>query len=277
MYCEIFVPCLLGSCPESAVATAVKLAQSTGGRVVALAGASVAAPVANSWMYYPAEVYELLQESARESVQKIAGSIRERFARESVPCEVRSAIYTWFSAGELALPHARLTDLTVLALEKEVSTLERGLFASLLVDGGGAVLTVRAGDTPPSSFRHAAIAWKSTAQASRAIHEALPLLQHAETVDLLVVDSGGHAEDPHSSAESMMLAHLGRHDIQARLVRRPHVDGRTSPAILQYAQESGADFIVAGGYGRARASEFVFGGVTRTLIDHSPVPVFFAH
>ncbi len=38
-------------------------------------------------------------------------------------------------------------------------------------------------------------------------------------------------------------------------------------AILDYAADSGADFIVMGGYGHSRLREFILGGVTRSILQ----------
>ena len=43
--------------------------------------------------------------------------------------------------------------------------------------------------------------------------------------------------------------------------RRGDVD--VADALLSHAADSGADFIVMGGYGHSRLREFVLGGVTR--------------
>ena len=38
-------------------------------------------------------------------------------------------------------------------------------------------------------------------------------------------------------------------------------------AILAHAADSGADFMVMGGYGHSRLREFILGGVTRSILD----------
>jgi nucleotide-binding universal stress UspA family protein len=43
--------------------------------------------------------------------------------------------------------------------------------------------------------------------------------------------------------------------------------------ILSYVADRGVDLIVIGAYSRARTVEVVFGGVTRTLLKHAPIPV----
>jgi nucleotide-binding universal stress UspA family protein len=73
-----------------------------------------------------------------------------------------------------------------------------------------------------------------------------------------------------------LLAHLKRHDIDATYSPVSHT-GTTGATIAHHAVDGQADLIVAGGYSRPRALEQVLGGVTRHLMEHSPVPVFFSH
>jgi nucleotide-binding universal stress UspA family protein len=47
--------------------------------------------------------------------------------------------------------------------------------------------------------------------------------------------------------------------------------------VIEVADQAGADLIVAGAYGHSRTREWIFGGVTRDLLDYSPVCCFMAH
>ena len=47
--------------------------------------------------------------------------------------------------------------------------------------------------------------------------------------------------------------------------------------VLLHASESGADLVVAGGYGHARMREWVLGGATRDLLSALEIPVLFSH
>lgn len=275
MYREIFVPCVLGAYPEPAMATAASLAQRSEGRLVALAGASIVAPVATAWTYYPAQVYATMQATGQATVERLATRIRERLTPEAVRWEVRSTDRIWMTPGEQAVPHARFADVTVLGLDRELTDFEDRLFSALLVESGVPLLTV-ATDAAVSRFQRAVVAWKDTREASRAVHDAMPLLARSQAVDVLIVDASPERERPHA-AETLILSHLERHGLRPNVVRRCAEDGGAGPAILEHARETGADYIVAGGYGRRRASEFIFGGVTRTLMKHSPIPVLFAH
>ena len=48
-------------------------------------------------------------------------------------------------------------------------------------------------------------------------------------------------------------------------------------ALLSRAADGQADLIVVGGYGHSRLRETMLGGVTRTLLRSSPVPVLMSH
>jgi nucleotide-binding universal stress UspA family protein len=133
------------------------------------------------------------------------------------------------------------------------------------------------GDVTRMPPKRVLVAWKDAREAIRAVHDALPILKLAERVDVLHVSSDAETGRNGSDEAGHLLAHLQQHSVNATLVHREYMDGGTGPVILGYAQESGADMIVAGGYGRSRTSEYVFGGVTRTLLRASTLPVLLSH
>jgi nucleotide-binding universal stress UspA family protein len=130
---------------------------------------------------------------------------------------------------------------------------------------------------PPASFhaRRILLAWKSTAQAARAAHHALPLLKQAECVVLteIVADSdGGGYEIPAQS----MAKYLGSHGV-AVSIRQLHVAGDAGAQLIQAAQDNECDLIVAGAYGHSRLREWALGGVTRSLLADSTLPCILSH
>jgi nucleotide-binding universal stress UspA family protein len=48
-------------------------------------------------------------------------------------------------------------------------------------------------------------------------------------------------------------------------------------ALLSHAADSGADFLVMGGYGHSRLREFVLGGATRQVLSAMTLPVLMTH
>lgn len=275
MFKDILVPMVTAEVPEAAIRAACAIAEAGGGHVDALVGASLAAPNAAVWAYYPEGFYESLKRSADAAVAGLAARAAERLDRETVPHGVRRCSTVWLSTTELATVCARHADLVVLERGASHGDRNRQLFGSLLAGSGRPILLVPR--EASARVRHARIvvAWKPTREATRALHDALPLLWRAHSVEVLRV--GDEDEPDANRGDARLLAYLARQGVNAQLVRRAR-DGKDSAGrILDHAATAGADLIVAGGYGHSRAREYVFGGVTEALFRHAACPVLFSH
>ena len=71
--------------------------------------------------------------------------------------------------------------------------------------------------------------------------------------------------------------YLARHGIKADWQRVKNQDADTGTALIAFAEQVGADLIVAGAYGHSRLREMVLGGVTECLLRRAPVPVLMSH
>lgn len=277
MYREVLVPLVLGDLHEAAILQACALASEHEGHVVALAGTSLAAPIAAAWAYYPAGLYDTLEEAGRATVAEMAEAAGRRLAQAGVPHEVRRSDRFWFTSAEMAALHARYADLTVFGVSRPLDDAQRRVFGGLLAGSGRPVLVVPSTAQAGSGFARVLVAWKSSREASRALHDALPLLQRARDVELLIVEHGADLGPQTDDVDADLVAHLQRHGVEARLTRITAGAGVAGEAILDHANQAGADLVVAGGYHHSRAREQVFGGVTRHLLEHAPMPVFFSH
>lgn len=126
----------------------------------------------------------------------------------------------------------------------------------------------------PSAWREAAIgrhillAWNGSDEAARALDAALPLMRQAASVTAAVFGAGDGAPG--------LPPYLARQGVDVRMVvETGHQD--IGERLLSLLADLGADLLVMGGYGRARLSEFVLGGVTRTVLGAMTVPVLLAH
>lgn len=276
MYKDILVPLSRGEIHEPALRQACALADAHKGHVAALVAMSLAAPIAAAWIYYPAGVYESMEEAARATVRELAQAVERRLAGESVPHEVRRSTSFWLTNAEVAALHARHADLTVLGVSRPVQDAQWRLLSGLLAGSGRPLLMVPEAAVARGRFEHAVLAWKSSREAARALNDALPLLVRTRTVEVLRIEREDERA-PTPMPDRDLLAHLRRHGVDAQIVHRPAARGATGEALVAYARTRGADLIVAGGFSRARALEQIFGGVTRHLIEHAGVPVLFSH
>ena len=55
------------------------------------------------------------------------------------------------------------------------------------------------------------------------------------------------------------------------------VGGDVAETLRQYVRDSGAELIVMGAFVHSRFRQAVLGGVTRSLLENSPVPLLLAY
>ncbi|WP_234729584.1 universal stress protein [Acidocella facilis] len=128
---------------------------------------------------------------------------------------------------------------------------------------------------PHLPFRRILVAWKASKEARRAVHDALPLLREAEQVIIAAVHEDTEVLGEDSAPE--IAAHLRRHGVDSAVQRLDPVGHDVGMAILSHAATMDANLIVAGFYGHARLTEFVLGGVSRTLLRNLRIPLFLSH
>lgn len=117
----------------------------------------------------------------------------------------------------------------------------------------------------------ALIAWNASPEAAMAVKAAVPLLRLAASVSILAVRD----RQPQYPSDSA-ARYLSRHGIEAELLQRPVGDG-TSETLVATARELGSGLIVMGAYGHSRLRETLLGGVTREMLQTSPLPLLLAH
>lgn len=120
------------------------------------------------------------------------------------------------------------------------------------------------------------IAWKDTREARRAVADALPFLQMAEDVVVQSVCDHDHFGDAEVQTFAV-VEHLRRHGVAARAKATIAPADRTALELNIAADEIDADLIVAGGYGHSRLGEWVFGGVTKSLLQEPERFVLLSH
>jgi nucleotide-binding universal stress UspA family protein len=276
---EIFVPLLDSAADQTALDAAMAMAKAHGAHVSALVTLTHPMPVVTEFGYVPVELTQQQLEQSRADAEKLAANARARLARETVSSEVRltDAMFLW--SEQTAALHAIHADISVLGGRDPAQASPRLdlTFRSLLSTSGRPVLFMPLGATLSLPARRVVLAWKPTREATRALHDALPLLGSDSEIDVLMIDplvtEQGHGEQPGAD----IAKHLARHGLRVNVKSMPG-EGRSDGAnLLRHVQEAGADLLVMGGYGHARWREFVLGGATRSVLEGARTPVLFSH
>jgi nucleotide-binding universal stress UspA family protein len=221
-----------------------------------------------------------LIEAQREENTKTAKAATSRFAaaatRAGLSSEVRILDASVAGAADLFGRIARRFDLAVVgqARPKEGAS-EELLIEGALFESGRPVVVVPYVQTKPAALDRALVCWDGSRPATRAIADALPFLRRAKTIDIVAVS--GERGKGSELVGTNMARHLARHGLAVELKRVSAGDVDVPSTIRAQIAETGADFMVMGGYGHSRLREFILGGVTRTILTSSTIPVLMSH
>lgn len=170
---------------------------------------------------------------------------------------------------------SKLTDLVILSQRSNTensSQMPLPIVDDIVVNAGCAVLLVTNGVNRLQGIDSAVIGWNGSAESAHAIRMAVPLLKKASSVHIASV--GGEDEEyPQADAN----CYLSRHNIVSDLHELPGTGRSAAMTLHDFAVSKQASVLVMGAYGRSRLRETLLGGVTRTLLGSSKIPLLLSH
>lgn len=168
----------------------------------------------------------------------------------------------------------RYSDLLVVGQpDPDHPAMTDGLAEALLLASGRPILVVPYTGDQSQIGRRVMIAWRATREATRAVHDALPMLEQAEEVNVYSVNP----DDRDHLAGAEICTHLSRHGVNAtpRHIVAPYMG--VADCILSAVADNGIDLLVMGGYGHSRLRDLAFGGSTREIMHAMTCPVMMSH
>lgn len=173
--------------------------------------------------------------------------------------------------------YAHFADLVIAppVSEADARLVLPGIPEEVLLNAGVPVLVIPDLWRPQPLGRRVVLSWNASREATRAVHDALPILLRAEHVTIFAFD---WRHDVLKEETDLLLSHLAAHGVPATPYTWP-ANGGIGPvdALFSCLSEEGSDLIVAGGYGHSRMLERLLGGATRTLMHTLTVPVILSH
>jgi nucleotide-binding universal stress UspA family protein len=232
-------------------------------------------------------------EARYEPIPEMFEAHREYFRRRSV--SVQAAFKAGFShitprppllvensvsplIGDVVIERGRYFDLILLS-ETDMTS-ERGVELDFVprvaVAAGRPVLVVPS--KAPWSFvpETVVIGWNGSREAARAAFDSLPLLKRAKTIHVVWVDPPPDSTRPGTWAEDI-VGTLDLHGIRATAASVKGCGKTAGEVLLETAADSRAGLLVIGAYGHSRLSEFILGGVTRTVLREMKCSVLLSH
>lgn len=196
--------------------------------------------------------------------------------RRGVRCEHLVVRGTIDSAPAMLAEAARLHDLSLLPVGSHDSTLEQTLLALVFTSGRPLLIFPQEqATTLPITFDRVAIAWNRSAQAARAVGDALPLLRAATHVQIFTATDAASEAD--AASGNALVRHLAEHGVGATFETIPLAGSSVGKVFESYVKANAADLLVMGGYGRSWLKEFTWGGATNTILESPPCWVLMSH
>lgn len=199
----------------------------------------------------------------------------DRHARAAGMTAFESALVEDDAAGALEL-RTRYADLLVVSqVDRDEPDANLGvrLPEYLMLNTGRPVLIVPYAGAFATVGANALVAWDESVEATRAVTNALPVLERARKVTVAVFNAAPpeHREPGHDIA-----LFLARHGVTCEV--SPQAGAvEVGPCILSLAYDLGSDLIVMGGYGHSRLREMLLGGATAAILESMTVPVLMSH
>lgn len=256
---------------------AAALCEEIGAHLAVLAVALAAPPPIGEYAAVMSDAWLQERQADMDRLQKCAATATTFLASNPVSSDISSEYQEEAWADEAIGRRARYSDLLLLgpALSSQPllksKALEGGLFSS-----GKPLLLVPEGAAASLKPKRVMIAWDSRLEASNAVSRAIELMSTAENVHVVLVDpiegDGGQGAEPGAD----IATYLARHGVKVTVDRLSSQGRSVADTLRQHTVDMAADLLVMGAYGHSRLRERIFGGVTRSMVEAPPLPVFLA-
>ena len=259
-------------------AAALDLAQRFDARIVGLAAASMlVAPYGLDMAPAPellAEWQAYLDGQMRKATQQFEEAARQRGVDKIEPRVAESHDLPALMLG------ARYADLVIIGqpdpAEKSGDAIHLSP-AEVVLGCPRPVLVVPYIGAPPGFGKTVLIAWNGSREACRAVYDALPLLQKAARVIVMAVNPRSDGIEHGDLPGADLATYLAHHGVNVEVRADPGAVINVGEELLSRIADLNVDLLVMGAYGHSRAREWVFGGVTCTILNSMTVPVLMSH
>jgi nucleotide-binding universal stress UspA family protein len=222
----------------------------------------------------------IIAETTPEDLKRMKTALAEKeqwfrdivgFPKEKVEWRWGIEYPTVFLANE-----ARSADLVVIKSKQEK------VDPYHLIDPAGAVLRMGRPTILVPEHVHelqadrVVVGWKDTREARLAVHDALPFLTKASRVTIVEICTSDDQDWARRRVRDV-AKYLHAHGVKSETDVRVHMAESDARHLIHVAKEDGADLIVTGAYGHSRLGEWIFGGMTRGLLDEAPFCLMMSH
>jgi nucleotide-binding universal stress UspA family protein len=266
--------------PESAVDDAVDLAAALGAKISAIAcevKVNVPGSVLGDYLLdIPAMVATEVKKKSATNAQQLLATFQDAAEKRGIFQERISEHCLTSEVPEVLIEYSRLRDLTIVPVP-EGNYFDQWYAESIIFGSGRPTVVLPHTRKRTGSFAldTVIVAWDFSRPATRAMADAMPILEKAKRVCVLTVTKEKAIDTRRSGAE--LAKHLARHSVDV-VLDEVDAKGRSIGDVFEaHVTYRNANLLVMGAYGHSRIREFILGGATMRMLARPPVPVFLSH
>ncbi len=169
------------------IQAAIALAQAHEAHLIGLYIATDPVLPGNIRAEIPTQFLAVLEDQLAERTEAAKARFIEVVERAGFSAECRAVQYSGMGIAEVIGLHARYTDLVVLGQPDENRELENHIAEDVVLSSGRPALVVPYIGAGKTMGERVMIAWDAGREAARAVHDALPVLERAKSVVILVL------------------------------------------------------------------------------------------
>jgi nucleotide-binding universal stress UspA family protein len=229
--------------------------------------------------YAAVEGGDMVREYQEKAIADLAARARAAFEQVTGPSGYPSVEWreSRADAADIVPVHARYADLVVVgqANGSDTSGVETDFVDRVLLAAARPVLVIPYAGQFTTLGTRVLIGWNASPEATRAVTDALPLLERAAEVNVVAFNPQGA---PHGEVPGADIAlWLARHGVKVTVSHERGTDIDAGNLLLSRAADMDVDLIVMGAYGHSRMQELILGGATRTILQSMTVPALMSH
>lgn len=213
-----------------------------------------------------------------DALAEKAADVKRWLSASTTSYDVQEVYTEFVWADEDIAERALYADLVLIGLQATRNDeLRRRVIDGALFRSPTPVLVNPSDKTVPSAPKAILVAWDSGEEAARALRQSIDFLKAAQTVHITLVDPLASPSVNGEEPGADIATFLARHDVKVNVDCVTSGGRPVDETLRQHAVDIAADVIVMGAYSHPRLQERLFGGVTRSMLKESNIPLFLAH
>lgn len=281
MFPDLLLPSLTypDATPERAIRSGVALARRLEGKLTVMTMTVDIPDVGNAVANALFQFDRLAAQEEGRSVRRAEGEGRTAVVaaeQAGVELTLGNLTTTLHFESEILVEACRTRDLCLMSIGPAVLA-DRSL-AEAAIFGSGRPVLIFPEETeivPGDHFTSVLIAWDGSANAARAVADAMPILKRADRVNILV--AVGEKREAKAGLGEALAKHLLAHGVEASVHEACGVGQPIGELLREKVRAADADLLIMGAYAHSRLREFILGGATDAVLEAPPCSVLMSH